>query len=70
MNDLSNPNPIAADAPERPLPASLRRNAPLVPVDSAGGRALAAACDRILRLEDGHLRPAESIADRGLPTAE
>src|ERR671916_3395737 len=26
---------------ERPLPASLRRNAPLVPVDSAGGRALA-----------------------------
>jgi cell division transport system permease protein len=42
MNDLSNPNPIAADAPERPLPASLRRNAPLVPVDSAGGRALAA----------------------------
>ena len=42
MNDLSNPDPIAADAPERPLPASLRRNAPLVPVDSAGGRALAA----------------------------
>ncbi|MGO4707000.1 cell division protein FtsX [Microvirga sp. 2MCAF38] len=28
--------------PERPLPASLRRNAPLVPVESAGGRALAA----------------------------
>lgn len=26
----------------RPLPASLRRNAPLVPVDSAGGQALAA----------------------------
>ncbi|NNC01108.1 ABC transporter permease, partial [Corallococcus exiguus] len=29
-------------APDRPLPASLRRNAPLVPVDSAGGRALTA----------------------------
>jgi cell division transport system permease protein len=41
MNDLSDPDPIAR-APERPLPASLRRNAPLVPVDSAGGRALAA----------------------------
>jgi cell division transport system permease protein len=48
MNDLSRaqppkPNP-PAKPPERPqrLPASLRRNAPLVPVDSAGGRALAA----------------------------
>lgn len=32
----------AAAAPKRPLPTSLRRNAPLVPVDSAGGQALAA----------------------------
>ena len=30
-----------ASGAERPLPATLRRNAPLVPVDSAGGRALA-----------------------------
>jgi cell division transport system permease protein len=36
------PSPEQAVPPERPLPASLRRNAPLVPVDSAGGRALAA----------------------------
>jgi cell division transport system permease protein len=45
MNDLSQPRtPTRPPAPaaERPLPASLRRNAPLVPVDSAGGRALAA----------------------------
>jgi cell division transport system permease protein len=36
------PRPAPRAAAERPLPASLRRNAPLVPVDSAGGRALAA----------------------------
>lgn len=43
MADLARPSSPPADAPEeRPLPASLRRNAPLVPVDSAGGRALAA----------------------------
>jgi cell division transport system permease protein len=45
MNDLSRPpraKPAPAPAGERPLPPSLRRNAPLVPVDSAGGRALAA----------------------------
>ncbi|AWM88951.1 ABC transporter permease [Microvirga sp. 17 mud 1-3] len=43
MNDLTptrGPRPQAQD--KRPLPASLRRNAPLVPVDSAGGQALAA----------------------------
>lgn len=46
MNEL--PQPRATGRPpqtqpgERPLPSSLRRNAPLVPVDSAGGRALAA----------------------------
>jgi cell division transport system permease protein len=34
--------PTPAPAPKRPLPTSLRRNAPLVPVDSAGGQALAA----------------------------
>src|SRR3712207_5414302 len=35
--------PLALPNPERrPLPASLRRNAPLVPADSAGGRALTA----------------------------
>jgi len=32
----------AKSAEKRPLPASLSRNAPLVPVDSAGGQALAA----------------------------
>lgn len=32
----------APDGDNRPLPASLQRNAPLVPVDSAGGQALAA----------------------------
>ncbi len=32
----------APDGQKRPLPASLSRNAPLVPVDSAGGQALAA----------------------------
>jgi cell division transport system permease protein len=45
MNDLAQPRPSPrpnAQAAPRPLPASLRRNAPLVPVDSAGGRALAA----------------------------
>src|SRR3954470_7661121 len=55
MNDIPHPRPSAHHAPhgssqgaahsppaDRPLPASLRRNAPLVPVDSAGGRALAA----------------------------
>jgi len=45
MNQLS-PRPTSAPpappAGQRPLPAALRRNAPLVPVDSAGGRALAA----------------------------
>src|SRR5690349_9388560 len=57
MNDIPHPRPsaglqgphgsskgasLAQSGAERPLPASLRRNAPLVPVDSAGGRALAA----------------------------
>jgi cell division transport system permease protein len=45
MNALSQPEPSSPpslDVESRPLPASLRRNAPLVPVDSAGGRALAA----------------------------
>ncbi len=46
MSDLPAPRSSGAQAPEqgqqRALPASLRRNAPLVPVDSAGGRALAA----------------------------
>ncbi|MGO4572236.1 cell division protein FtsX [Microvirga sp. 2TAF3] len=45
MNDVSRsraPQPPAQDGDKRPLPASLRRNAPLVPVDSAGGQALAA----------------------------
>src|SRR3712207_2268414 len=32
----------ASDGARPPLPAALRRNAPLVPVDSAGGQALAA----------------------------
>jgi cell division transport system permease protein len=36
------PKPAKPEERQRPLPASLRRNAPLVPVDSAGGRALAA----------------------------
>jgi cell division transport system permease protein len=45
MTDLSQarpPRPPAPEADKRPLPASLRRNAPLVPLDSAGGQALAA----------------------------
>lgn len=49
MNGSPQPRPQprvrAAAAPagqKRPLPASLSRNAPLVPVDSAGGQALAA----------------------------
>ena len=43
MNGRLESHPVAGRVPEqRPLPASLRRNAPLVPVDSAGGRALAA----------------------------
>jgi len=45
MNDLPQPRaprPAAQNGDKRPLPASLRRNAPLVPVDSAGGQALAA----------------------------
>src|SRR5919112_762932 len=42
MNDRAlAPSPPGKDLQDR-LPASLRRNAPLVPVDSAGGRALAA----------------------------
>ncbi|HEX2136008.1 MAG TPA: ABC transporter permease [Microvirga sp.] len=40
---LDSPSATAGRAPEqRPLPLSLRRDAPLVPGDSAGGRALAA----------------------------
>ncbi|HEY8382153.1 MAG TPA: ABC transporter permease [Microvirga sp.] len=47
MNDVSQPRagrpaPVPAAETPRPLPASLRRNAPLVPGDDAGGRALAA----------------------------
>lgn len=45
MSDLPAPRSSGSQAPAqapRALPASLRRNAPLVPVDSAGGRALAA----------------------------
>ena len=46
MSDAPQPAPEegrrARAAQKRPLPASLRRNAPLVPVDSAGGQALAA----------------------------
>jgi cell division transport system permease protein len=44
MNDSprSVSSQLGQDPEPRPLPASLRRNAPLVPVDSAGGRALAA----------------------------
>jgi len=45
MSDLPPPRESRQAAPkqgQRALPASLRRNAPLVPVDSAGGRALAA----------------------------
>lgn len=49
MNDLNDPArprpPRPAQEPRseaRPLPAALRRNAPLVPVNSAGGRALSA----------------------------
>ena len=36
------PAATQAEDGQRPLPASLRRNAPLVPLDSAGGQALAA----------------------------
>jgi cell division transport system permease protein len=44
MNDRTRSlsSELGQDPEHRPLPASLRRNAPLVPVDSAGGRALAA----------------------------
>jgi cell division transport system permease protein len=45
MSDLPSPQAEHAyEAPEskRPLPPTLRRDAPLVPIDSAGGRALAA----------------------------
>jgi cell division transport system permease protein len=45
MSNVSRARPSGSPAPEqgqRALPASLRRNAPLVPVDSAGGKALAA----------------------------
>lgn len=45
MSDLPpprTPKPPPQKPAQRALPASLRRNAPLVPVDSAGGRALAA----------------------------
>jgi len=44
MNDVSHARPKEATAQggDKRLPASLRRNAPLVPVDSAGGQALAA----------------------------
>ncbi|MBQ0822534.1 ABC transporter permease [Microvirga terrae] len=45
MSAASQPRPRKAAAPDgqkRSLPASLSRNAPLVPVDSAGGQALAA----------------------------
>ncbi|HEV2559542.1 MAG TPA: ABC transporter permease [Microvirga sp.] len=42
MNEISRVRSFPPPAEERPLPATLRRNAPLVPVDTAGGRALAA----------------------------
>ena len=44
MSAQLEPSPLRplADRERRPLPTSLRRNAPLVPVDTAGGRALAA----------------------------
>ncbi|MBF9232777.1 cell division protein FtsX [Microvirga alba] len=42
MNDPSRSGAPKPEDGQRPLPASLRRNAPLVPVDSAGGQALAA----------------------------
>ncbi len=45
MSAASRSRPRKAASPDgqkRPLPASLSRNAPLVPVDSAGGQALAA----------------------------
>ncbi|MBZ6077701.1 cell division protein FtsX [Microvirga puerhi] len=43
MNDHTRSSRSPAQSSDkRPLPASLRRNAPLVPVDSAGGQALAA----------------------------
>jgi cell division transport system permease protein len=45
MSAASQPRPrkaAASDGQKRSLPASLSRNAPLVPVDSAGGQALAA----------------------------
>jgi cell division transport system permease protein len=42
MNEISPPRSFPPTVEERPLPTTLRRNAPLVPVDTAGGRALAA----------------------------
>jgi cell division transport system permease protein len=42
MDEIAQARPLPAASEERPLPATLRRNAPLVPVDTAGGRALAA----------------------------
>jgi cell division transport system permease protein len=42
MNEVSPVRPLPPTTEERPLPANLRRNAPLVPVDTTGGRALAA----------------------------
>jgi cell division transport system permease protein len=42
MNEISPTRSFPPTVEERPLPTTLRRNAPLVPVDTAGGRALAA----------------------------
>ena len=44
MSDVRSPaqGDAARSAAEPPLPANLRRNAPLVPTDSAASRALAA----------------------------
>jgi cell division transport system permease protein len=42
MNEVSPVRPLPPTTEERPLPVNLRRNAPLVPVDTTGGRALAA----------------------------
>jgi cell division transport system permease protein len=42
MNEVSRVRSFPPPTEERPLPANLRRNAPLVPVDTTGGRALAA----------------------------
>ncbi|NIX75160.1 cell division protein FtsX [Microvirga terricola] len=42
MKQPRSTQPAKPEEGQRPLPASLRRNAPLVPVDSAGGQALAA----------------------------